>query len=85
MNTKNLKPFNLQEALAAHIKRDSQPCPAIHEGYAGATVWIGDKRVTQVVTEGSLKYESDTGMAITHAAQACLDLLAAAHNKGGDV
>lgn len=71
-------------ALAAYRKRDSKPCPAIQEGYAGATVWIGDKRVTQVVTEGSLKYESEPGKAITHAAQACLDLLAAAHRKGSE-
>lgn len=70
----------IDAALAAHFKRDSQPYPA---GYAGATVWIGDKRVTQVVTEGSLKHESEPGMVITHAAQACLDLLAAAHRKQG--
>jgi hypothetical protein len=45
-------------------------------GYAGATVWIGDKTVTQVVTETQVKYEREPGQMITDAAQECLDLLA---------
>lgn len=68
----------VNQALEA---RTNQPRPAIPEGYAGATVWIGDKRVTQVVTEEEIKYERETGMAITHATQACLDLLAAAQQQ----
>lgn len=48
----------------------------VADGYAGATVWVGDRRCTQIVSETEIKYERDTGNAITNAAQHCLDVLA---------
>jgi len=44
-----------------------------HPGYAGVTVWLGDKTVTQVVSEQQIKYE--LGDTLTHTAQKCLYLL----------
>jgi hypothetical protein len=64
-----------------HLARDTlraaiEQALARPSGYAGATVWIGDKTVTQVVTETQVKYEREPGQMITYAAQECLDLLA---------
>jgi len=44
-----------------------------HPRYAGVTVWLGDKTVTQVVSEQQIKYE--LGDTLKYAAQKCLDLL----------
>ena len=44
--------------------------------YAGAKVWIGDKEVTKVVDKHVIDREMESGMAITFAAQSCLDTLA---------
>ena len=64
------------------------PAPAqepLTPGFAGVTLWLGDARVTQIVTETQIKYEREPGSALTHAAQKCLDLYAGAHGitKGG--
>jgi len=47
-----------------------------HPGYAGVTVWLGDKTVTHVVSEEQIKYELWQGHALMYTAQMCLDLLA---------
>lgn len=51
--------------------------------YAGVTMWIGDKTVTQLVTGVEIRHEALPGMSIEFAAKKCLSLLTV-HGIGGE-
>lgn len=55
-----------------------------HYGYAGVTLWLGDARVTQIVTEAQIKHEREPGTAITWAANKCLAMYADARGPKGE-
>lgn len=57
------------------------PVEEAQSGYAGATIWVGDKSVTRIVSKAVMISEVDCFNAITLAAQECLDLLAAAKDQ----
>jgi len=73
-----IRAFGLQEGdkLYAHPAQ-----PKVPEGYAGCMIWIGDNIVRKVVTRESISQEIVAGNSITHAAQECLDQLAASQEK----
>ena len=74
------------DAIADLRQALEQPAPAqpLTPGFAGVTLWLGDARVTQIVTEAQIRYERETGQALTEAAQKCLDIYAGARGtKGG--
>jgi hypothetical protein len=68
---------------AAELRRLHEENEALRKpsGYAGVTIWIGNKRITQTVTEPQIKYEREAGFLITAAAQYCLDALAKAKEQ----
>lgn len=83
LNTANYAAEELRQALSDSVE---QPAPAqpLTPGFAGVTLWLGDARVTQIVTEAQITYERETGRALTEAAQKCLDIYASARGtKGG--
>ena len=74
-------------ALRQALANADRPAPAqepLTPGFAGVTLWLGDARVTQIVTETQIKHEREPGSALTHAAQKCLDLYAGAHGITGE-
>lgn len=77
-------PQSYSEGIVVNLYTRPQPAaPAIQTGYAGVTIFIGDHKVTQHVTEVAIKHEREVGNAITQAAQNCLAMIAAAPKKGG--
>ena len=76
--------FNLRVCKAVEeLRRLHEENEALRKpsGYAGVTIWIGNERITQIVTEPQIKYEREAGFLITAAAQYCLDALAKLKEK----
>lgn len=61
--------------LAAPSPAETNPA-AVPADYAGTTIWIGDRTITRVVSKEMIEHEMESGIAITQAAQDCLNALA---------
>ena len=80
------EPLTHAGALEA-VKFWKEPAaPAFPQGYAGVTIWIGNRKITYLLTELQIAYEQMQGQSITEAAQLCLQWFAAtSEQKGGAV
>ena len=52
--------------------------PAEFDFYAGVTMWVGDKKITNVLSKAQIVYEFEKGAALTNSARICIDVLLAA-------